>query len=300
MGMLAEFREFVQRGNVVDMAVGVIMGAAFGKIVTSAGTMLDEVVADPDHPMRHEFDRFVAAFIEKLRHSSDYAARAEQLKQDLLRRPELAGLAEELWQGLRAFIEQDMRGSRSAVRDHMTATFVDIGRHLASDPAIRMEMNHRAMPAATRAAGYASRRILRERRTVGQGSCSDASLSAHSRMAMTPDALFLAFQEALAGRYSIDRELGRGGMGVVYLAREVHLDRPVAIKLLPPDRAKDRTLRDRRGWRCADAVSSHDDAHSGRVVPAGGDRVLLRGRSRRRGGQAGHDESRAREGPPHQ
>ena len=50
------------------------------------------------------------------------------------------------------------------------------------------------------------------------------------------DPLFLAFQDALAGRYSIDRELGRGGMGVVYLAREVHLDRSVAIKLLPPDR----------------------------------------------------------------
>jgi len=35
MGMLAEFKEFVQRGNVVDMAVGVIMGAAFGRIVSS-------------------------------------------------------------------------------------------------------------------------------------------------------------------------------------------------------------------------------------------------------------------------
>lgn len=35
MGMAAEFREFVQRGNVVDMAVGVIMGGAFGKIVNS-------------------------------------------------------------------------------------------------------------------------------------------------------------------------------------------------------------------------------------------------------------------------
>ena len=59
------------------------------------------------------------------------------------------------------------------------------------------------------------------------------------------DPLFLSFQAALAGRYSIDRELGRGGMGVVYLAREVHLDRPVAIKLLPPEHAQDPSLRQR-------------------------------------------------------
>jgi len=35
MGMAKEFRDFVMRGNVVDMAVGVVIGAAFGKIVTS-------------------------------------------------------------------------------------------------------------------------------------------------------------------------------------------------------------------------------------------------------------------------
>src|SRR6476661_1905372 len=58
------------------------------------------------------------------------------------------------------------------------------------------------------------------------------------------DSLFLAFQLALAGRYSIVRELGRGGMGVVYLAHEVHLDRLVAIKLLPPEKAERPQLRE--------------------------------------------------------
>jgi len=35
MGMLKEFKTFAMRGNVVDMAVGIIIGAAFGKIVSS-------------------------------------------------------------------------------------------------------------------------------------------------------------------------------------------------------------------------------------------------------------------------
>jgi large conductance mechanosensitive channel len=35
MGMIKEFKEFVMRGNVVDLAIGVIIGAAFGKIVSS-------------------------------------------------------------------------------------------------------------------------------------------------------------------------------------------------------------------------------------------------------------------------
>src|SRR5205823_7859293 len=50
---------------------------------------------------------------------------------------------------------------------------------------------------------------------------------------------------ALAGRYVLERRLGRGGSGVVFLARELQLDRPVAIKLLSPPKAVDPIARQR-------------------------------------------------------
>jgi len=56
---------------------------------------------------------------------------------------------------------------------------------------------------------------------------------------------FIDLQEALAGDYSLERELGRGGMGIVYLAREVQLDRYVAIKVLPQSLAIQPDVRER-------------------------------------------------------
>jgi large conductance mechanosensitive channel len=44
MGMLKEFREFAVKGNAVDMAVGLVIGAAFGKIVTS---LVNDIIMPP-------------------------------------------------------------------------------------------------------------------------------------------------------------------------------------------------------------------------------------------------------------
>jgi len=66
-----------------------------------------------------------------------------------------------------------------------------------------------------------------------------------------------ALSRAVAGQYRLEREIGRGGMGVVYLATDEHLQRQVAVKTLPPHLAADALVRDRflREARTAGALS---------------------------------------------
>jgi large conductance mechanosensitive channel len=57
--MLKEFREFAMRGNVIDLAVGIIIGAAFGKIVTS---LVNDIIMPPIGLMMGNAD-FSALFL---------------------------------------------------------------------------------------------------------------------------------------------------------------------------------------------------------------------------------------------
>jgi hypothetical protein len=90
-------------------------------------------------------------------------------------------------------------------------------------------------------------------------------------------------QHALAGRYAIETELGRGGMATVYLARDLKHDRPVAIKLgmawPPPFALRARTAGlalavaaedDRSRYDRMPLLRARDDAAPGRSSPSGG------------------------------
>ena len=72
--MLKEFKEFAMRGNVVDMAVGIIIGAAFGKIVSS---MVKDIIMPPIGKLMGNVD-FSDLFINLS--SAHYASLAEAQK----------------------------------------------------------------------------------------------------------------------------------------------------------------------------------------------------------------------------
>jgi hypothetical protein len=73
--------------------------------------------------------------------------------------------------------------------------------------------------------------------------------------AAQPDPLLTELQETLAPNYVLLRELGRGGMGVVYLAREPSLRRLVVVKVLAPELATDQVARERFAREAASAAA---------------------------------------------
>jgi uncharacterized membrane-anchored protein YjiN (DUF445 family) len=111
------------------------------KIATSAFTFLEEVRADENHPLRREFDRFVASLIEKIASSSEYAGRLETFKRDLIADRRFAEFAKGMWDGVRHFLEQSVRSPDSVLRAHLRALLAETGRQLGEEPRLRGQIN---------------------------------------------------------------------------------------------------------------------------------------------------------------
>ncbi|MCF2522892.1 DUF445 family protein [Bradyrhizobium sp. G127] len=111
------------------------------KIAASATSFFEEVRADPDHPFRGEVDRILLTLPDKLANDKAYADRLDGLKRDLLARPELATLANDIWANVKTFIDRNANGESQVLQHHLTNVFVEAGTQLAADSEMRAEIN---------------------------------------------------------------------------------------------------------------------------------------------------------------
>jgi uncharacterized membrane-anchored protein YjiN (DUF445 family) len=118
------------------------------KVVAAVDRTLQEVAADPAHPLRERFDDAVQSFAEKLRTSPETIARAEGIKEDMLAHPAVREYAGTVWADVKAALgryatadleaaEQGAGGALAAVERGL----VSLGNAVLTDPTLTAKVD---------------------------------------------------------------------------------------------------------------------------------------------------------------
>lgn len=111
------------------------------RIIKAATTLLDEVKEDPDHELRAEFKDFLKTYVSRLKQSKRFGNRVEQMKSQILARPEFTDIAQHTWSNIREFLENDIKSDSPALTRRLTELLVDTGKNLKSEKKLRKEIN---------------------------------------------------------------------------------------------------------------------------------------------------------------
>ena len=122
----------------------------FQKIVASIERTLVEIRDDPDHPLRERFDAALQTFIENLQHSPSTAARAEELKEELLDAEAVRRFSASLWVDAKAALLHFAEGSAAAPHDGGTIerALTTFGEAVLADPALVQKLDDIIMDVA--------------------------------------------------------------------------------------------------------------------------------------------------------
>ncbi len=112
------------------------------KIVEKVQGTLDDILADPRHVVRAQFDERLALFVEDLKKSPDMAARAEQLKESFLANTTLISSLDALWSALKNELLADLANENSRIHHQLATTLRQIGTTVGSDEAFRAKLEN--------------------------------------------------------------------------------------------------------------------------------------------------------------
>ena len=111
------------------------------RLIRASGEVLAEISADPQHPWRERFTTMLREYVDALRNSEEYRARAERIKVALLEQPQLAEYVGTVWDHLRARVREDAADPRSQLRANLADALVALGEGLLADRAVQDALN---------------------------------------------------------------------------------------------------------------------------------------------------------------
>lgn len=118
------------------------------KIVAGILQLLQEINADPQHPLRLDFSRMVANLIVKLKNDPDYRFRIEQFQQQLAADVRLSDYLHGLWQDFRQWLQHDLHSPDSSMRTKVATVTQRLAQALRDDRALQQWINAQIIQAA--------------------------------------------------------------------------------------------------------------------------------------------------------
>ena len=131
----------------LDIAAG---RYATSKIVAGVIRLVGEMADEPAHPLRLEFDAFVASCIARLQEEPELRARVESVQRELLASPALSGYLQGLWSDVVAWIRTDLASPDSVLRQRTIAGIQLVGEKLQADVQMQAWIDEQLMAAAPR------------------------------------------------------------------------------------------------------------------------------------------------------
>ena len=113
----------------------------FGMMRNNITSLLDDIINDPSHKMRNEFNLKIKEFIYNLKNSGEYIAKGEEIKDQLLNSSEAAEYIGNVWVSIKLKIKDDLRSDDSVIKLQLENVISGLSRSLAGDEAVPKKIN---------------------------------------------------------------------------------------------------------------------------------------------------------------
>ena len=111
---------------------------------------LQQILAQPEHPLRRDYETWLGEYIQRLREDPALATRIEQIKQQIIDHPAVQEYVQGLWARIHASLREDLAREDSALGGHLRRSLTAIGEALQADPSLREALNQHLLDGAER------------------------------------------------------------------------------------------------------------------------------------------------------